>query len=59
MKPNEILTAALLCVLSPISFAKPLEVIILAGQCKKQISNINKRSLSMKGISRNLKNLVE
>ena len=32
MKPTEILTAALLCVLSPISFAKPLKVFILAGK---------------------------
>jgi len=32
MKPTVILTAALLCVLSPISFAKPLKVFILAGQ---------------------------
>jgi alpha-galactosidase len=32
MKPTGILTAALLCVLSPISFAKPLKVFILAGQ---------------------------
>ena len=32
MKPTAILTAALLCVLSPFSFAKPLKVFILAGQ---------------------------
>ena len=32
MKPTVILTAALLCVLSPISHAKPLKVFILAGQ---------------------------
>ena len=32
MKPTSFLTAALLCVLSPISFAKPLKVFILAGQ---------------------------
>jgi len=32
MKPTVVLTAALLCVLSPISFAKPLKVFILAGQ---------------------------
>ena len=32
MKPTVILTAALLCVLSPASFAKPLKVFILAGQ---------------------------
>ena len=32
MKPTAILTAALLCVLSPISFAKPIKVFILAGQ---------------------------
>lgn len=32
MKPTTILTAALLYVLSPISFAKPLKVFILAGQ---------------------------
>ena len=32
MKPTLFLTAALLCVLSPISFAKPLKVFILAGQ---------------------------
>ena len=32
MKPTAILTAALLCVLSPIAFAKPLKVFILAGQ---------------------------
>ena len=32
LKPTAILTAALLCVLSPISFAKPLKVFILAGQ---------------------------
>jgi len=31
-KPTVILTAALLCVLSPVSFAKPLKVFILAGQ---------------------------
>ena len=31
MKPTVILTAALLCVLSPTSFAKPLKVFILAG----------------------------
>ena len=32
MKPTVILTAALLCVLSPISNAKPIKVFILAGQ---------------------------
>ena len=32
MKPTSFLTAALLYVLSPISFAKPLKVFILAGQ---------------------------
>jgi hypothetical protein len=32
MKPDVILAAALLCVLSPNSFAKPLKVFILAGQ---------------------------
>jgi len=32
LKPTIILTAALLCVLSPISSAKPLKVFILAGQ---------------------------
>jgi hypothetical protein len=32
MKPTVILTAALLCVLSPISFAKPIKIFILAGQ---------------------------
>jgi alpha-galactosidase len=32
MKRTIILTAALLCVLSPISFAKPLKVFVLAGQ---------------------------
>ena len=32
MKPTAFLTAALLCVLSPTSFAKPLKVFILAGQ---------------------------
>ena len=32
MKTTAILTAALLCALSPISFAKPLKVFILAGQ---------------------------
>jgi hypothetical protein len=32
MKPTVILTAALLCVLSPISRAKPIKVFILAGQ---------------------------
>jgi alpha-galactosidase len=32
MKTTVISTAALLCVLSPISFAKPLKVFILAGQ---------------------------
>ena len=36
MKPTTILTAALLCVLSPISFAKPLKVFILAGQSNMQ-----------------------
>ena len=30
-KPTIILTAALLCVLSPVCFAKPLKVFILAG----------------------------
>jgi hypothetical protein len=32
MKPTVILTAALLCALAPISFAKPIKVFILAGQ---------------------------
>jgi Carbohydrate esterase, sialic acid-specific acetylesterase len=32
MKPTTLLTAALMCVLSPISHAKPLKVFILAGQ---------------------------
>jgi hypothetical protein len=32
MKTTAILAAALLCVLSPFSFAKPLKVFILAGQ---------------------------
>ena len=32
MKPTAILTAALLCALSPTLFAKPLKVFILAGQ---------------------------
>lgn len=32
MKPTFFLTAALLCVLSPLSIAKPLKVFILAGQ---------------------------
>jgi len=32
MKPTAILTAALLCALSPVSFAKPIKVFILAGQ---------------------------
>jgi hypothetical protein len=32
MKQNVMLTAALLCLLSPLSFAKPLKVFILAGQ---------------------------
>ena len=32
MKPTIFLTAALLCALSPDSFAKPLKVFILAGQ---------------------------
>ena len=36
MKPTGILTAALLCVLSPISHAKPLKVFILAGQSNMQ-----------------------
>ena len=36
MKPTLILTAALLCVLSPTSFAKPLKVFILAGQSNMQ-----------------------
>ena len=36
MKPTVILTAALLCVLSPISHAKPLKVFILAGQSNMQ-----------------------
>jgi hypothetical protein len=31
-KPTVFLTTGLLCVLSPISFAKPLKVIILADQ---------------------------
>jgi len=36
MKPTVILTAALLCALSPASFAKPLKVFILAGQSNMQ-----------------------
>ena len=36
MKLTVILTAALLCVLSPTSFAKPLKVFILAGQSNMQ-----------------------
>ena len=32
MKPTVILTAALLCVLSPVCFAKPIKIFILAGQ---------------------------
>ena len=36
MKPTIVLTAALLCVLSPISSAKPLKVFILAGQSNMQ-----------------------
>ena len=36
MKPTVFLTAALLCALSPISFAKPLKVFILAGQSNMQ-----------------------
>jgi hypothetical protein len=36
MKPSVILTVALLCVLSPISHAKPLKVFILAGQSNMQ-----------------------
>ncbi|MEJ6578681.1 MAG: hypothetical protein QNL33_11850 [Akkermansiaceae bacterium] len=32
MKPTAILTAALLCALSPTAFAKPLKVFIFAGQ---------------------------
>jgi alpha-galactosidase len=36
MKTKVILTAALLCVLSPNSFAKPLKVFILAGQSNMQ-----------------------
>ena len=36
MKPTTILTAALLCVLSPLSHAKPLKVFILAGQSNMQ-----------------------
>jgi hypothetical protein len=32
MKPTVILTAALLCVLSPLLYAKPLKIFILAGQ---------------------------
>ena len=36
MKPTAILTAALLCVLSPLSHAKPLKVFILAGQSNMQ-----------------------
>ena len=32
MKPTAVLTAALLCALSPLSFAKPIKVFILAGQ---------------------------
>jgi hypothetical protein len=36
MKPTTLLTAALLCVLSPISSAKPLKVFILAGQSNMQ-----------------------
>ncbi len=36
MKPTAILTAALLCALSPFSHAKPLKVFILAGQSNMQ-----------------------
>jgi alpha-galactosidase len=36
MKPTVILTVALLCALSPISFAKPLKVYILSGQSNMQ-----------------------
>ena len=32
MKRNIVMTAALLCVFSPLSYAKPLKVFILAGQ---------------------------
>ncbi len=32
MKPATVLTAALFCILSQVSFAKPLKVFILAGQ---------------------------
>ncbi|MCF7673946.1 MAG: hypothetical protein K9M97_01275 [Akkermansiaceae bacterium] len=35
MKPTAILTAALLCVFSLNSFAKPLKVFILAGQIEE------------------------
>jgi hypothetical protein len=35
MKPTVILTAALLCALSPICFAKPIKEFILAGQANK------------------------
>ena len=46
MKPTVILTAALLCVLSPISFAKPLKVFILAGQSNMQ-GHANNSALSI------------
>ena len=36
MKTTVTLTAALLCVISPVSFAKPLKVFILAGQSNMQ-----------------------
>jgi hypothetical protein len=40
LKPTVILTAALLCVLSPISFAKPLKVFILAI-CRVRMSKVH------------------
>jgi len=36
IKPTVILTAALLCALSPISFAKPIKGYILSGQSNMQ-----------------------
>ena len=36
LKPNLILTAALLCASTTITFAKPLKVFILAGQSNMQ-----------------------
>jgi hypothetical protein len=51
-KPTIILTAALLCVLSPISFAKPLKVFILAGWASLRVlfhPHLRKRDLFMHG----------